>query len=148
MQNIRKKYYSDFLAVFRMLCFSIIGGAVASQIMRMSFSPIVFLVTVIVGALFAALISFLLILCWPVYLTPTGIKSYTLWGLYRTFAWSEITKIEHFDMLGLKYLTIADNRGRKIFIPTFLSHHEDFANALTSYAGTEHLLVKSWLGSI
>lgn len=100
-----------------------------------------------VCAIGVALLLWGAVLLFPVYVSKEGLRSYTLWGDYRTIPWDRIDTIRPINFLGLRYLRAGTHgAGAPVWVPLWLSDKRGFGEEITRLAGPEHPLVKAWKG--
>jgi hypothetical protein len=86
----------------------------------------------------------LAILCFPVYVSPEGIRCYNFFGLYRTLPWHAVTRIGHDSVFGMGYLVVASSARRsEIYIPLYLSDMAAFTDVVREHARLGHPLVEA-----
>jgi hypothetical protein len=97
-------------------------GLVASTCIMLSFS-------------LSALVSWFL----PICLSKEGIRSYTVFGVYRSVEWAQIARIEAVSVVGIRYARVyLEEGGSPIWIPEFLKNRDAFLAQLrqrTPHAG-------------
>jgi hypothetical protein len=90
------------------------------------------------GAVAGAVFTYVAVIWFPVYIGPSGIRSYNVWGLYRTVPWADVTGTGRLNILGLRYISLkAAGRG-PIYVPLFLSGMDAFRARVLGYAGPFH----------
>ena len=84
---------------------------------------------------------------YPVYVSPAGLRSCGVLGLYDEAAWGEIVSADRVRVLGLPYLSVRTAAGRSVRLPLFLSEWGRFKESVTAQAGAESPLSKA-LGEV
>lgn len=97
----------------------------------------------IVIALLNMLFTIAIVLYFRVYISPTGINSYDLFGKYYFVEWSSITAVRLYNLLGFKSLLVSSTQSAKtLWVPLFLADRLRFIRLVSKYAGVEHLLTQ------
>lgn len=137
----RKAYRSNFLHTFQWTLLWSFGSVLGLMLSRGNFLIIFVLIPFIL--IFALAGTFFAVHFYPVYISSQGIRSYNAWGIYSSIAWPEITAIELFNFLGLRYLTVKGGRKKQVLIPLFLSEMDAFQNDIQAFTGDSSLLTQS-----
>ena len=93
-----------------------------------------------VAALVGAALTAIAVRIFPVYISPSGLRSYTVWGWYRSVEWREIQRVGSLNLIGLHYLVIHTPHHR-ILIPKDLAQPETFRERVIVHAGSTNPLV-------
>jgi hypothetical protein len=145
MGTERRTYRSSFWTLWRWTtaCCGLIGALVYGFCLLSGGPPQVAFPTaglsLVLGTLFAVAV-----VCFPVYLSPEGLRCYNYWGLYRSIAWLEVGQISPESVLGLKYLRVTSRgSGAEVWLPLYLSDMSSFIEQTRHYAGPDHPLVEA-----
>ena len=94
-----------------------------------------FLVGAIGGTVFGLLMAFVLCRCFSLKLSAKGLHGHNALGAPRFIAWSDITKVRPFSLLGLSYLRLYSSGSRNpVWIFLFLSRPAEFKRVVSSLA--------------
>jgi hypothetical protein len=89
------------------------------------------------GTVFAAAV-----VCFPVYVSPEGLRCYNFWGVYQSIGWFEIERISPTNLFGLKYLRVFSHETpAEIWLPLYLTNLREFTDDVRQFAGADHSLV-------
>jgi hypothetical protein len=99
---------------------------------------LVFAAITVLGLLLLAVFLF------EVHVSEEGLRCYTFYGNYRTFAWSDINGVRPVNMLGLRYLRVSSVQGGPpLWVPLFLADREGFRLAVSGLAGEDHVMTRA-----
>jgi hypothetical protein len=83
-----------------------------------------------------------------VYVSPAGIRCYTIWCVYRLVPWPDMQRVRATNFLGLRYLRVwAAEQRRPVWVPLFLSDMLGFRKAVQACAGSENVVCQYLVGS-
>ena len=142
---MEKRYYSQFLYSVIMIALpsavlALIAYAIEyCEIPGIDDFGVIMLITLVVTPMITAL----WVWYFPVIISPTGIRSYTLWGIYSSATWNEDHDVKS-QFFGLRYLTYRNALGKRLYIPMFLRHYDHFCDDLREWAGDTHPLTLAW----
>src|SRR5438105_1761767 len=95
-----ESYYSAFLPTFAVIAgFGMLLGLGFIVIRHgANLNPVGLVVGL--GSAFGLAVAFtaLAIPCYPVYISATGLRSYNVWGVYRSASWDQIASIGSFNL--------------------------------------------------
>jgi hypothetical protein len=92
-------------------------------------------------AVLAPVVTFLLVLFFPVSVAAWGLRAFDAWGWYHNVQWSEITAVRPLNLCGLRYLRLDSGKDRRpIWLPIFLSDLGRFRSVVLQHAGTTNPL--------
>ena len=97
------------------------------------------------GAALAALVlTFLVVLFFPVSVGASGLQSFDAWGRYHRVAWTDITAAQPCRVVGLKYLRVQHGTaGRTVWVPLFLADMDRFRSLVLQHGGPANLLTQA-----
>jgi hypothetical protein len=137
-----KVYYSSFLRTSAAAQVVGLGPLVAGILAAYgrAVDPTGLFAAVLGGGVTGLVLTTVAVRFYPVYVGPSGVRSYTTWGLYRTVPWSEIESVRRFNLPGLRYLIVG--KGGGVYLPLFLTEMEGFREQVRLYAGASNPLVQ------
>jgi hypothetical protein len=95
-------------------------------------------------ALFLGVIFAAAVVCFPVFVSPEGVRCYNYFGFYKTVPWDAMTGFRRENIFGLRYLAVDSSSGWfAIYIPLYLSDMAGFAQAVREFGGEGHPLLKA-----
>lgn len=63
----------------------------------------------------------------PITLSKNGLRSYTILGVYHSIEWKQISRVEGFSVLGIRYAKVYSQLGgAPIWLPAFLARPDRF----------------------
>jgi hypothetical protein len=141
-EPLKKAYRAEFWPVFLHVFVAGVGGTIGSSIARGRLSTSYLLTGILVGVVFSSIFTLIANACFPVYISPSGIRSYNSHGWYSHIAWSDITSVKKFNILGMQYLKVKKGKSQ-IIVPLFLSNKQQFYEDIEKYAGEDSKLFKA-----
>jgi hypothetical protein len=94
-----------------------------------------------VVAVAAPVLTLLAVLFFPVSVGTWGLRGFDAWGRYHNVQWSEMTAVRPLNLLGLKYLRVIPDKGRRaIWVPLFLADMGRFRGLIAQHAGAANPL--------
>ena len=92
----------------------------------------------------ALVLTFLVVLFFPVSVSASGLRSFDAWGRYHRVAWANITAAQPVRVLGLKYLRVQQGSGgRPIWVPLFLADMARFRTLVLQHSGSANPLAQA-----
>ena len=153
--NEGEKYYTRPYALWALLMLVVVigtlGGVIHDTIQGSSLGEIL-IGRGSAGAI-CGLLSFWLsaLVSWslPVCLSREGIRSYTIFGVYRSVAWAQIARVEAISLVGIRYAKIyLKAGGAPIWIPTFLARRKHFLAQLRQRTVHSDAVEDAFVGAI
>lgn len=106
---------------------------------------LVALTTILLSFWLSALVSWLL----PVGLSKRGIRSYTVFGVYRSVEWAQIAKVEAVSVVGIRYARVyLETGGAPIWIPEFLKNRDAFLAQLRQHSAHAAAVEDAFVGAV
>lgn len=94
--------------------------------------------------LFGPGLAIAVILFFPVYVSPAGLRCYNFWGVYGPARWDDIQSATRINLVGFRYLRVV-SRGRNtpLWVPLFLAKKREFAEQVREFAGEENAVSRA-----
>ena len=131
--NELKSYYMRFLPVFVfMAAFLLIWGAIFYAFGLIKQNAIA--LAIFASCLASIPVVWLIIFMFPTKTGSKGIRSYTSYGMFRMIEWQNILSVQQTNIPGLRAIKVMPQKGQAIWVPLFISHWEEFRNAVIESA--------------